>query len=79
VYVRSDEMAREWAYVPAVARLELAVSARSSASYGAHAAWSLVGFVLGLTWFDTGLVRCRTGLMWSGTGLIWSGTGRVRP
>ena len=69
MYVRSDGMAREWAYVLAVARLELAgarlelaVSARSSVWYGAHAAWSLVGFVLGLTWSDTGLVRCCTGL-----------------
>ena len=79
MYVRSDEMAREWAYVRAAARLELAVSARSSAWYGAHAAWSLVGFVRGLTWSDTGLVWCYTGRTSVDTSRVWVGRGRIRP
>ena len=49
VYVRRDEMAREWAYVRAAAQLGLAVSARSFVWYGAHASWFLVGSGLGPT------------------------------
>ena len=60
-YVQIDEMAREWAYVLAAARLELAVSARSFVLCGAHASWFSVGFVHDLTWSGTGLVRCYTG------------------